>query len=776
MERSRKNNLGLTLVELIIAIAIFAIVGLGVASFMSFGSHTFGLANKNVKLQYEQQVVVNRVRDILLETSRGVSYDDSSKTLYVFSDIVETDPVDSTKTITLPFVTRLRFDEDESKLYIANDKFPKGTKLADVVSWSPSTENLLSDTLKAFEVDLGSLKDNKVIVTFTFAVGDKEVVSRSEIALRNVISEIDDSTDIDKLYKEFVIEADSKIKDVVITRDGTVFAQSRTDTIAMAGDSTTVDYDAIVTPKKYYTGEVDTSVTWSIDTSSVLEGYEQCISINSDGMVTVKNAGGKTPADYMKTDGYFVIKAESNADSRKFAKLRIKVTADGVYPVKITFDTPVKTEDTKNGLLRYKFKNSIEYTANVKDPITGNMVNPLTGDGVYSKITYTIKEQLAGTETIPTGAGFSTTNTDGEFIAVKSMEGKTYTIVATVIQKDKNGQVVQAEYRLTVDEVPDIEEDETELKLLLPETMDRNRAYTPSVSWTNGAPTYEENGVKKQYYYWFDWKVELVDPNKESRPNAISFKKNVYFKWKENWQDKQGQSASNLSRSYNILPMYIDAPLDWSKAFAIKVTVIAKVSKTNNLSGVEKEFKSEASGTIQKVALSLTPVKNIKLKDVSNATYVSDTSNEPSISFTRSNYNGKDCYMVFEPTFTGIKLEANDINGLNWNYNPAGKLDISVKKEFVIAGQQATSVYMKWPDSHWSYLYSVWFDNGLNQPNGSDKYYMYLRLVQPYSWRNYDFSAMRWYCRVQGPSDNEVYATFPTGNDFMEYKLKFFLN
>ena len=82
----RKNNRGLSLVELIVAVAILAVVGVGIMGFVAFSSRNYTQANKNVKLQYEQQMTVNRIRDIVLETSRAIAYDDTTKALTVFSD------------------------------------------------------------------------------------------------------------------------------------------------------------------------------------------------------------------------------------------------------------------------------------------------------------------------------------------------------------------------------------------------------------------------------------------------------------------------------------------------------------------------------------------------------------------------------------------------------------------------------------------------------------------------------------------------------------------
>ena len=74
-----RNNKGFSLVELIVAFAITAIAGLAVFGLMSAGTNHFTRTGNDVGLQYEQQVVVNRLRDVLLESSDALRYDDSTK-------------------------------------------------------------------------------------------------------------------------------------------------------------------------------------------------------------------------------------------------------------------------------------------------------------------------------------------------------------------------------------------------------------------------------------------------------------------------------------------------------------------------------------------------------------------------------------------------------------------------------------------------------------------------------------------------------------------------
>ncbi|MGN0155931.1 MAG: type II secretion system protein J, partial [Lachnospiraceae bacterium] len=81
----KKNDRGYSLVELIVAFAIFAVVGIAVFGFMTYSSNNYRRTNTDIKLQYEQQLAVNQVRDLIVESTSAIYFDESSKTLAIYS-------------------------------------------------------------------------------------------------------------------------------------------------------------------------------------------------------------------------------------------------------------------------------------------------------------------------------------------------------------------------------------------------------------------------------------------------------------------------------------------------------------------------------------------------------------------------------------------------------------------------------------------------------------------------------------------------------------------
>ena len=170
----RQNNKGFSLVELIVALAIFAIAGVAVFGFMVNSSRLYQRTNVEVKLQYEQQLAVNQIRDMVVESDRGIYFDEASKTLALYGAAKQEGAA------TVYPVTVVRYVESEQKMYYGIKNF---AALADVSFAAVDTTKLLAENVKAFKVDLTKVKNDKVLFEVTFIVGDKEQTAKETVAL-----------------------------------------------------------------------------------------------------------------------------------------------------------------------------------------------------------------------------------------------------------------------------------------------------------------------------------------------------------------------------------------------------------------------------------------------------------------------------------------------------------------------------------------------------------------------------------------------------------------
>lgn len=830
----RKDNRGLSLVELIVAFAIFAIAGVAICGFVAFCSKNFTNSNKNVKLQYEQQIVINQVRDAILETSRGISKPVVNGTKTSFS--VCSDNYDTSSMGALPYViTSFVFDKaDDAEVgtlsmeyrYLDQSAFTPtegGTPITLdglLGSAGPSATVEVSRNIAEFSlIDFEkNLKDNKVQLKIVFKTGDKEITVNPLISLRNILSDIDDTTSLDELYKKEVIEVYSIIQKVVIYRDGKAFAQSKTDTIAMAMDegtslqSASAQYEAKVTPKSSYKGAFDPTVTWSLE--GLDAGAENCITVSASGLVTVKeyvDADGNKhePKEYMTNGESFVLKATSNEDDTRYARIRIRVTGNGVYPVSITFNEPTYKVDYESAKVVYSFTHDITYTANVKDPVSGNMVNPLTGDGVYSKITYTVDG-----DAIPTGAGFITNGgvATGQFIVTKDMEEKTYTITVTVLQRNKDGEPVSATFSFTIPKgiVPEERSTGTKPVLNAPDTAIRATQTAMSASWSSGALTYlDENNNNREtaYNYWYEWEIVPGDCDKWGTGERYSFS-NI------NLWNGSSKGHTYTGTSSNDRVMYVDIPyyLSWEDTFTFKVNLRVKVGKGWN-SGEAAYFKLAPEGstdladfttssrdeayvvskviTIKPVSVLMTPQPIIKFEQndkVQNYIFnAEDKFGNASIGLGRKEnktekVEAADEYIfVYLPKFEGIEFSI-----LNYSWasiqNSFGKDDDNKSSAFQIYSVKKSGIEYKdmepTDSKDWN---SKCFLTGIRQqdithPNGSEMY-AYIQ-IKPSKWASTGTTTdqlpvgARWKCVFKDDKENNVVAKFSIdGSEWANYIL-----
>ena len=75
-----KNNKGISLIEIIVATAIVAILFLGVATFMQTSTSYYGRAKKETKLQNESQMVFRTVSDCIKNAN---IFQDGTKSLEI---------------------------------------------------------------------------------------------------------------------------------------------------------------------------------------------------------------------------------------------------------------------------------------------------------------------------------------------------------------------------------------------------------------------------------------------------------------------------------------------------------------------------------------------------------------------------------------------------------------------------------------------------------------------------------------------------------------------
>lgn len=202
----RKDQAGFTLVELLIAVTIMAIVTAAVCGFIIVGSKSYASGNSDISVQQEAQLALNQISDVLIDTTRSVNYaayDDSGaatlglkdaeftfepsgKSLTMFNGV---SVVDSGGTETIEEGNGNKnylfyWDKADETLYyseidITETSFPMPGENGCVV---------LAERVKEFSADLTQVEEKRVVqISMTFTNGNKEYKTSNNITIRNKV-------------------------------------------------------------------------------------------------------------------------------------------------------------------------------------------------------------------------------------------------------------------------------------------------------------------------------------------------------------------------------------------------------------------------------------------------------------------------------------------------------------------------------------------------------------------------------------------------------------
>lgn len=221
--KSLKNNKGLTLMEIIVAVAIVSILFLGVASFMQSSTSYYGRTKKETKLQNDSQMVFRTVSDALKNANM---FQDGKKSLEMEATfdskkwvMVKQDPTGIPNTTYKEYQDIKITDTTDAK-YMANwegdvsyiftgtetivydkatgcvylngvTKATSGSGATAVTTYTPdlskSEEHLLTKKCINFQVDLSRMDANVIRLTMEFRneTIDKNFMIENDVLIRN---------------------------------------------------------------------------------------------------------------------------------------------------------------------------------------------------------------------------------------------------------------------------------------------------------------------------------------------------------------------------------------------------------------------------------------------------------------------------------------------------------------------------------------------------------------------------------------------------------------
>lgn len=198
-----KNNKGLSLVELIVAITIAAIVSAAVLGFIVTSTHQYRIANAEVNLQYEAQIAINQMQDLLIDATNGITYlvDDVKvssdaeavsgganalkKEICIFNR--ESTTQADGKEVVQYTETRIIWKAAYKNIYYS--KYKCEADVTGKYTNIPIEENcLLAEYVKSFSADLTKISSKRLAgVEFIFETGGRSFTAQKDITLRNSV-------------------------------------------------------------------------------------------------------------------------------------------------------------------------------------------------------------------------------------------------------------------------------------------------------------------------------------------------------------------------------------------------------------------------------------------------------------------------------------------------------------------------------------------------------------------------------------------------------------
>jgi prepilin-type N-terminal cleavage/methylation domain-containing protein len=190
---NKKDNKGFTLIELIIAMAVAAILIAAVGYFLLVGSKAYESAKYEVDLQAEAQILMNQIKDCVLECNALDNYDSIQNgfTLYYITENPSAATESEKKMITRKETFWL--DISEKKLYYKKETRdsvtePVLTGTADYSGFAGTDKQqyFMGQYVAALNV---TMADNVANVSLRLEDGDRSYELKDSIKIRNRVLE-----------------------------------------------------------------------------------------------------------------------------------------------------------------------------------------------------------------------------------------------------------------------------------------------------------------------------------------------------------------------------------------------------------------------------------------------------------------------------------------------------------------------------------------------------------------------------------------------------------
>lgn len=328
--RARKlNKKGFTLIEIVIAMAILAVVGTVITGFIVLSTNSFRAGTVQVDLQYDAQQSSNQIKSVIMGANAGVAMVPSDGTsdpyLLIYNYSEDTSGATPTEVYE---VIKLVYDVTDKKIYYGEATFGA---IVDIDTTFTADE-MVAQHVESFNVDTSEVTSSGVaLLNMRFAAEDGSFDVNTAVTLRNKVIA---SANASAVYSGTRVERNRFVRSVRIMNAGTEIPSGSDFEVNRPHSGVgTISFTADVDAYGY-----GTDVYWTLENATSAD-----TKIGTDGVL-------KVGADETATT--LVLTATSVADNTKSSSVNIQIKwgySTGFSNLSIISSTPYNATSSTTG-------------------------------------------------------------------------------------------------------------------------------------------------------------------------------------------------------------------------------------------------------------------------------------------------------------------------------------------------------------------------------------------------------------------------------------------
>lgn len=418
--RLKRENKGFSLVELIVVIAIFSVVGVVVGGFLVAASRSYSVSANELDIQEEAQLVANQMQEMILDTSLGISYQ------YVVTDATGAELIDymENDAAVLPagdltkkdlyiygngYYYHIFWDKEKAELYLV-EYVDDGSGYAPA-DGMPTSGVLFGEFISDFSVDLSNVASNRMVsfnITFKKNGSDRDYLVTRNVSLRNDVMTNKSAEDV---YNAVSLEFEPVADGITVSPSGGTFL--------WPGEAQ--PFMATLTCSKG--GVPSQDVTWTVT--------------SGDGVTLAADTG-------FNAGNILQISANENS-----SKINIEASARG-------YDYTSNTEKTLKW--PYSIWIDVGQIRNLSIVDNGFETSPVSAGGTYNVKVKMEGENLDGRTVTDAGGIVAQALLGNEYVTINSMsvEGLTATFNISIKDNAPKGSEIALSFRAAKPEFADV--------------------------------------------------------------------------------------------------------------------------------------------------------------------------------------------------------------------------------------------------------------------------------------------------------------------------------